>query len=385
MKESTAIPTNQKVRILFAIHDLGYGGAEKVLVNLVNSLDPNKYEITLMSLFGGGIYEKSISPHVRLKVIFENSIPGNSHWMKFLSPRTWHNLIVKDLYDIEIAYLEGPVSRVISGCPNTQTRLISWIHSQQKKQSKAISSFRSAQEAKNCYSAFHRIACVSDNVREDFQALFPEVNSLEVVHNIQDSEDIINRSKESFHDPFEEKTGFRLIGIGKLVKSKGFDKLICVHKRLIDEGINVQTIVLGEGPYRTALERLIKENRIQDSFYLAGFQKNPYPFLRSADLYICASDAEGYSTATAEALILQIPAVSTPVAGAAELLSSCSSHAISSGFSVQELYDVVCYFLKDRKQYQILKNNVINESWKFSKEALLKENERFLASALNDL
>ena len=42
-------------KILFLIHDLGHGGAEKVLVNLVNNMDRTKFDITVMALFGGGV------------------------------------------------------------------------------------------------------------------------------------------------------------------------------------------------------------------------------------------------------------------------------------------------------------------------------------------
>ena len=40
------------IKILFMIHDLGPGGAEKVLVNLVNNLDKTKFDVTVISLFG---------------------------------------------------------------------------------------------------------------------------------------------------------------------------------------------------------------------------------------------------------------------------------------------------------------------------------------------
>ena len=42
-------------KVLFLIHDLGQGGAEKVLVNLVNNMDPGRFDITVMALFGGGM------------------------------------------------------------------------------------------------------------------------------------------------------------------------------------------------------------------------------------------------------------------------------------------------------------------------------------------
>ena len=83
-------------KILFLIHDLGHGGAEKVLVNLGNNMDRSKFDITVMSLFGGGVNEQFLSPDVRYITCFKKAIPGNSHLMKLLSPKIIHKWLIKD-------------------------------------------------------------------------------------------------------------------------------------------------------------------------------------------------------------------------------------------------------------------------------------------------
>ena len=60
-------------KILFVIHDLSMGGAEKVLVNLVNNMNQKKYDITVLALFGGGVNEKFLKPHIRYKSIYKPS------------------------------------------------------------------------------------------------------------------------------------------------------------------------------------------------------------------------------------------------------------------------------------------------------------------------
>ena len=144
-------------KILFLIHDLGQGGAEKVLVNLVNNMDPEKFDISVTALFGGGVNEQFLKKHIRYRAIYPRAFPGNSHVMKLLTPRQLHNLYVKEHYDIEVAYLEGPPSRIISGCTDPDTKLISWIHVQQHNMETLARSFRSAAEAKNCYGKFHQV------------------------------------------------------------------------------------------------------------------------------------------------------------------------------------------------------------------------------------
>ena len=58
-------------KILFFIHDLMHGGAEKVLVNLVNNMDYNQFDITVMTLFNEGVHIKNLNKNIRscLKVI----------------------------------------------------------------------------------------------------------------------------------------------------------------------------------------------------------------------------------------------------------------------------------------------------------------------------
>ena len=72
------------IKILFLIHDLGHGGAEKVLVNLVNNMDCSKFDISVISLFGGGINEKFLKKNIHYRCIWKKGLLGNSKFMKLL-------------------------------------------------------------------------------------------------------------------------------------------------------------------------------------------------------------------------------------------------------------------------------------------------------------
>ena len=160
------------IKILFMIHDLGQGGAEKVLVNLVNNMIKNQFDITVLSLFGGGVNEKYLKTHINYQSIFSRTVPGNSKLMKVLSPERLHKKYIKEHYDIEVSYLEGPAARIVSGCRDKNTKLISWIHVEQHNKKVASQSFRSYAEALKCYSKFDCNVCVSEYVKKDFQSIF---------------------------------------------------------------------------------------------------------------------------------------------------------------------------------------------------------------------
>lgn len=139
------------IKILFLIHDLGSGGAEKVLVNLVNNMDISKFDITVMTLFDVGVNRQFLNPNIKYKSCFSKVIPGNSHLMKIFTPSQLHRWYVKDRYDIEISYLEGPSTRVISGCPWRDTKKIAWVHCTMKNQKDIACAYRSFKEAQKCY------------------------------------------------------------------------------------------------------------------------------------------------------------------------------------------------------------------------------------------
>ena len=83
------------LKILFLIHDLGQGGAEKVLVNLINHMDRSKFDISVTVLFGGGVNEQFLAPDVHFHAIFPKEVPGNSKLMKLLTPKQLTHCVSK--------------------------------------------------------------------------------------------------------------------------------------------------------------------------------------------------------------------------------------------------------------------------------------------------
>lgn len=309
-------------KVLFLIHDLGPGGAEKVLVNLVNNMDASRFEITLMSLFDVGINKQYIAPHIRYQFCFKKMVRGNSHLMKILSPRKLHKLFIKERYDIEVAYLEGPCARIISGCPDKNTKLFSWIHIEQHTAKRAAVSFRSLREATECYNTFHRINCVSEAVMKDFKNCLDIRVPIGVVYNTNESERIKALGKEAVEETLYPEDTITMVGVGKLLKSKGFDRLIKIVFLLKNEGLRVRLLILGVGEEEENLKKLISEKHLEDSVRLLGYQTNPYKFVSKSDLFVCASYREGFSTAATEALILGIPVCTVDVAGMKEMIET---------------------------------------------------------------
>ena len=333
-------------KILFLIHDLGQGGAEKVLVNLVNHLDRSKFDISVTVLFGGGVNEQFLAPDVHFHAVFPREVPGNSKLMKLLTPEQLHALCVKEQYDIEVSYLEGPSARVISGCREKGTKLVSWIHVEQHTMEKLAGSFRSEAEARACYGRFDQTVCVSRYVYDDFCRILDFQKPCQVIYNTVESDKILREA--AVEAPrLAEDGAVRLAAVGTLKASKGYDRLLRVMKRLRSEGYPVHLYILGVGPLQQELERYIAENSLSNAVTLLGYDTNPYKYVARCGLFVCASHAEGFSTAATEALIVGTPVCTVEVSGMKELLGEHNEYGLVTENDEAALYEGVKRLLDD--------------------------------------
>ena len=325
-------------KVLFFIPNLSVGGAEKVLVNLVNNMDKAKYDITVQTLFAGGVNEQFLKPHIKLKSCFKKTFPGNSQILKLFSPKFLYKRFIKEKYDVVVSYLEGPTARIVSGCPDENTKLVSWIHIQQETKESLSYAFKSYDEAKACYEKFDNTVCVSEYVKSDFSKLTGIKKNVEVLYNTNETADILRLSKETC-DVQMDKDAVKICVVGKLKKQKGVDRILRIHKKLRDEGFNTHLYYLGVGPEEQAIKDYAATNGIADKVTLLGYQTNPYKFIKNCDLFCCASFAEGFSTAATEALIVGTPVVTVEVSGMKEMLGENNEHGIVTENDEEALYE----------------------------------------------
>lgn len=367
-------------KILFLIHDLGRGGAEKVLVDLVNNMDPGKFDITVIALFGGGVNERSLKPHIRFRAVFPKAIPGNSHLMKLLAPEQLHRLCIKERYDIEVAYLEGPSARVISGCSDPDTKLVCWIHSTLRSVQTASRSFRSVAEARGCYRKFHRIICVSKWTCNAFQELFPDAAEPEILYNTVESQHIIESAAKPVPEGCMSPDEIALITVGTLKPVKAYDRLIRIHRRLRGAGYPVHTYFLGTGPDLEALQRQAAGCGCADTVTFLGYDIEPYKYVAKSQLYVCCSLSEGFSTSVTEALIVGTPVCTVEVSGMKELLGQNGEWGVVTENDEEALYQGIKRLLDDPALLAHYRQRAAERGKMFSTEKTVKAVEEMLLS-----
>lgn len=390
-------------KVLFLIHTLGAGGAEKVLVNLVNNLDRKKYDITVMTVIDTGIYRDELISDIKYKTMFripsflnrkkeKNNESGSllnktskkkklfakiySFFWRWAPVRLIYKWKIRTKYDVEVAFLEGISSKIISAS-NQKSKKYSWIHVDLLNEKKSENVFRNRKSEKKCYQKFDKIVTVSNTVKEQFVKKF-DYNEKDVIvkYNVINDEEIISKSFEKV-EKLKDNDGLKIVTIGRLSKQKGYDRLLEVALKLKQDNLKFSISIIGIGPKEDELKEFVKNNDLSDYVNFLGFKKNPYPYLKQADLFVCSSRSEGFSTVASEATILGIPIVSTECSGMHELLGE-NEYGIITKNDTESLYiglkDIIC----DQKKYKYYSEKIKLRKEFFSLENSVKNVESLL-------
>ena len=190
-----------------------------------------------------------------------------------------------------------------------------------------------------------------------------------VIYNYIDKDRIIEKSKAEIGQEYIDKNIPSIITVARLVEQKAIDRLINVHKRLIDDGIMHNIYVIGDGPEKENLQNQIKELKVEDTFKLMGKRENPYPYIKRADYFALLSKFEGYGMVIDEAKILNKKIIITDTA-AKEAVKGYLPKLI-----LQNTEDAIYEGLK-----QVIQENVVfdDSEGSFDNEFLLDEIKEIL-------
>lgn len=370
----------EMIKILFFIETLEGGGAEKVLRNLVNSMDQTKFDITVQTVWPCDA-EKYLADGIRYKSVYSSYNTANIVRYRIEAEcGLTYMLHIKDDYDIECAYLESGATKILSGSNNKKAEKIAWVHSDLLKSVGNPEAF--AEKTKPYYKKFDRVACVAENVKNSFVKLYGNLVPVDVVYNTIDDSEIREKAKQPLPEGVEKRR-LTVVSLGRLSAPKKYMRLLKAHEKLLDEGLEHDLWILGEGPERAELEKYIEENDIEDSAKLLGFYDNPYPFLREADLLVCSSDYEGFSTFVTEGVIMGKPIVTTDCGGMREILGD-SEYGLITANSEDGVYEGLKKMLCDESARNCFAEKAFSRGSDFSTEALTEKTEKFLQELIGE-
>lgn len=296
-----------KKKILFVLNHFQFSdGVAATLRSLIMNINMNNFEIHVLPLYK---CDREFVKPIESKVTIHKGIGfyfrGLSKLINKIPLNILYLFFIKEKYDIEIAYQYGLPTKMISVSPNKNK--ICWMHT-----------YDATLTLKDYYKKFPKIINVAkigcDKLRKE------GFSQVDYCYNIIDEDDLIRKACEPL-DILPSRVGKKVIAtVCRIDPDKAILRQIKCIESIAETASKYEFWIIGDGSEFLKIQTYLKDHGLNSFIKLLGRQNNPYKFLNKADLYLCASLREGFSTACQEAAILGIPVVSTNVDGAQELV-----------------------------------------------------------------
>ena len=320
---------------------LRQGGAERSLVNLLQALDYDKYDIDLLlfqregaflslvpeqvNLIGGGeemtcLYamqkkdrlnprhpilsaEHYLFTYLARKRTQSLEESRQYRWVKYYQKRI--PALTKE-YDVAASYLQCEQLYYLVDKVKAKRKL-AWIHTDYSK----VLTDRAVDLT--YFKQVNGVVSISDECVNILKELFPPIaDRCYMLPNINSSEVIKRLSAEFYPEEYQNTDDvLKLVSVGRVVQLKGFDMAVDAAAVLKKQGVDFKWFIVGDGPLRSELTLAAQKQGLEDNILFVGLKSNPYPYVANADIMIQTSRYEGKSVVLDEAKILGKPIVST--------------------------------------------------------------------------
>jgi glycosyltransferase involved in cell wall biosynthesis len=302
--------THPRKRVLFLVPSLIGGGAQRVFSTLIRHVDRDRFEIHLALLEAKGAYLDDLPDDIIL------------HDLKVSRVRYALPSLVRIIWKVRphtvlstLAYLNLSLLMVKPFLPGNTRVLV--------RESTTPATFLKAETKlprfwEFLYRRFYRkadkVICLSDSMLTEMAEYFQVPrDKLARIYNPVDVE-LVKRMARASGNPFSGPGPF-LVTAGRIAPEKGLDLLLEAMPAVVKNFPNARLFILGEGPLQSQLQAQADRLGLSNVTFV-GFQRNPWGYLKYADLFVLPSRYEGLSNALLEALALGTPAVVTDNAGA---------------------------------------------------------------------
>jgi glycosyltransferase involved in cell wall biosynthesis len=292
--------------ILFYIPNFRPGGAERVMINVLNKLFDRGYSVALLVGKRVGPLERLLDSEIP---VFELGYDS----AKFAWIPLW-TFLRKNNPDLLISTLGASVSAALvksiyKGSFKMISRLGNTIGAEKKLYSNPLKRNLFISLNKMIANASDRIVVQSESMRKDF---IEETNTspqkISLIYNPIDAH-LIEKMAEKDTETFD------LLAIGRLLPQKDYPMMLSALEILIQSGFKLKLGILGTGELQPELENMIMAKGLEEYVQFLGFQTNPYAFLSRAKLLLSSSRYEGFSNVILESLALGTPVIATDCPG----------------------------------------------------------------------
>jgi len=317
----------KKIDIVFVMPQLNMGGSERVILNIINGLDRDKYSIGLILFDSSGALVDEVLSDVS---IYDLNISSVKKGLLALIQKIYTlkpDIVFSGIGHLNISLaLFIPILKKL--LPDTkfiarQSNILT-INNRYEKHP-----YIHDWLYKRVYKNYDKIVCQSNYMQKDLveNYNFP-IDKTVVIPNPIDIENIKQLSTIRLKYPFSFKT-LNLITVGQFRHQKRHDLLLKMFAKL-DEDYTLT--IIGDGNKRGELESLAKELGVIDRVAFLGHQKNPYAYIKQADIFVLTSEFEGFPNVVLEANLLGLPIVAFKTDGVDKEVIKNSINGILSPF-----------------------------------------------------
>ncbi|SFI93632.1 Glycosyltransferase involved in cell wall bisynthesis [Kaistella treverensis] len=376
----------KRIKILFRHRSMEMGGVEKVLLSLLQNLDQEKFEITVLLSINQGELRDEIPAHIQKiftakgkedfsKNPFIQKIQLAQRKFKLndlrKNPHKIDEQFLKQNFDIEIAMTYNDFELVLNSS-NKRSKKIGWFHSEIDHPKLQVLVPKILEH----FPQFDHIIYCSEKIKELMHLHYPQLlyPAESVIINAIPIEEIKEKADEK-NAELPQKPVF--VTVGRLHTRKGYHLLMQVHAKLLEDGFQHSILVIGDGEEMPNLMKQQKNLGVEKTFILAGNKMNPYSYIKNADFFIMPSESEAWPLVIAEALVLQKPIIATNV-GDVGLMIEHQKTGYLVDFNFDEIYDAMKEFLIDETLIKELKKNLSNIEAQFDNQKIFNEVENIL-------
>lgn len=317
--------------VLFVIPTMRMGGAEKALVSLLNSLDPNRIKADVFLFEHGGVLQNQIPDWVtilpedavtramtlELRTYWRDLLrkgriaaAGARLWISVRSPlrarlgmkpvSSWktvskHIASLPGRYDAAVGFLEGFADFFVLDKTNAANK-IAWIHSD-------LGTQRMTAEDAESYRLFDSAATITEACMESFaDAAGVSRDKVCVIKNIVSRDQILKMAEEV--EPNWREGIPHIVTVGRLEYQKGSDIGLEACRVLAEKNVEFCWHFIGTGSLIDKLRSKSAQYGLEERCEYEGQKENPYPYMKRAEILVQPSRVEGKSIVLDEAKIL---------------------------------------------------------------------------------